>query len=81
MGTMQANGGGEVEYFSVGFGGQTGEVRYVVDGMIDFTGATISADCTNGKINFNAVVGSNMDAPAAGKKMLRRMRVMRNGSL
>jgi glucan endo-1,3-alpha-glucosidase len=51
-----------VNYFSVPFNGAVGPVVYEVvragQSVIKFQGATISPDCNNGQINFNAVTGS-----------------------
>ena len=56
-----ANAAG-VNYFSVDATGQTGAVSYTVkrgdDTIMSFTGATITSDCTNGQINFNAITGA-----------------------
>ena len=58
-----------VNYFSVPFDGQTGQVTYAVsrDGndFISFQGQTISPDCVDGQINFNAIVGSSKDITAS----------------
>ena len=51
-----------VNQFSVPFNGQTGDVTYTVarDGrqMINAKGGTITNECVNGNVNWNAVVGS-----------------------
>ena len=56
-----ANAAG-VNYFSVDATGQTGAVSYTVkrgdDTIMSFTGATITTDCANGQINFNAITGA-----------------------
>ena len=59
--TFTANAAG-VNYFSADATGQTGAVSYTVtrDGqtVMSFTGATITTDCANGQINFNAITGA-----------------------
>ena len=61
--TFTANAAG-INYFSADFQGQTGDVSYTVtrggNTIMQFTGATISSDCSasNGQINFNAITGS-----------------------
>ena len=58
----QANVAGP-NHFLVYWNGQTGTVTYTVSRngqtVLSTTGATITADCVNGVVNWNAVVGSS----------------------
>ena len=67
--TFTANAAG-VNYFSAPFNGATGAVSYTVtrDGstVMQFTGASISTDCADGQINFNAITGSFSGSQSGG---------------
>ena len=62
--TFQANLAG-VNFFSVPFGSDSGEVTYIVTGadgkeIVNHKGASISNGCAAGKMNYNAIVGSSL---------------------
>ncbi|MCJ1357376.1 MAG: hypothetical protein MMC33_007372 [Icmadophila ericetorum] len=60
--TLQASVAG-INHFSVPFNGQTGPVKYTVtrggQTILSTIGATITSDCTDGLVNWNAIVGSS----------------------